>query len=254
MEGSVEYIEQGSVLHGSATGLMGTRLDLLLCGLPRAKEQALWERLTALARRLDAVFNRFNPDSELSALNEGYISEDQTGPELTEALALAESYKERTGGLFDITAPGRFLNGPRYDFGGFAKGYFVRLAQEILLAEGVGSAYLDFGGSTILGIGNHPAGPAWRVSLLSPRTGIRLAEVELSGRTLSTSGNTVRYSGHVVDPRTGERNCRPVLTTALSADPLEAEVLSTTAMSAGPEDLEALRRAFPQTDINHYEI
>ena len=61
------------------------------------------------------------------------------------------------------------------DFGGFAKGYALKKIGVLLREAGVGSAFVDFGNSSILGIGRHPYGPCWRVSLPDPATGNALA-------------------------------------------------------------------------------
>ena len=252
-----EYFPDGKVFHGFGPRVMGTKLDALWVGPGRAESVPVWEALCAEAARLDALLNRFDPRSELSRLNAGSDSGPvRPGDELLGLVRIAEDWRQRTGGLFDITrgtcgeglqiAPdGSFsLNGGTLDFGGFAKGWFLRWCRERLLDAGIATAYVDFGGSTILGLGHHPFGTSWKVSVLHPYTGALLEEVDLVDRALSTSGNRPGYSGHIVDPRSGRAVEERRLVTVVSEDPLEAEVLSTAAMVAGEAELADLQEGF----------
>lgn len=252
-----EYFPDGKVFHGFVPRVMGTKLDALWVGPDRAASLPVWEALCAEAARLDAMLNRFDPCSELSRLNAASDSGPvRAGDELLGLIRIAEDWRARTEGLFDITrgtcgeglqiAPdGTFsLNGGTLDFGGFAKGWFLRWCRELLRAKGITTAYVDFGGSTILGLGHHPYGASWKVSVLHPYTGALLGEVDLVDRALSTSGNRPGYSGHIVDPRSGRAVEARRLVTVVSEDPLEAEVLSTAAMVAGPTELADLQTRF----------
>ena len=80
---------------------MGTDCELFLKARPRpealrAMAEAQWE-----VRRLESIFSRFDPDSELSELNRrGTL---RVGPELLEVVDLALAARDRTGGRFDPT-------------------------------------------------------------------------------------------------------------------------------------------------------
>ena len=113
------------------------------------------------------------------------------------------------------------------DFGGFAKGYALKKIQEILLRGNIENAFVDFGNSSIMGIGHHPYGDCWKVSLQNPYTQQTLDEFCLTDNTLSTSGNTEQYTGHIINPLTGIYNEQKKVTSILSDNPLDAEILST---------------------------
>jgi FAD:protein FMN transferase len=95
------------------------------------------------------------------------------------------------------------------DFGGYAKGYALDRAAEILRAEGIQDALINVGGNAMaLGRrGNRP----WRVGLDAPRGAGLLATLELNdGEAVGTSGDYRRYYeidgkrySHIIDPRTG---------------------------------------------------
>ena len=54
------------------------------------------------------------------------------------------------------------------DFGGIAKGYALEKVRNILQEAGVENALLNFGGSSVLGMGHHPLGPCWEVAPEGP--------------------------------------------------------------------------------------
>ena len=95
------------------------------------------------------------------------------------------------------------------DFGGYAKGYALDRAAEILRGEGIRNALINVGGNAIA-LGRHGGRP-WRVALESPRGNGILATLELNdGEAIGTSGDYRRYYeidgkryAHIIDPRTG---------------------------------------------------
>jgi len=95
------------------------------------------------------------------------------------------------------------------DFGGYAKGYALDRAADILRAAGIRDALVNVGGNA-LALGRHGARP-WRVALESPRGDGLLATLELNdGEAVGTSGDYRRYYeidgrrySHIIDPRTG---------------------------------------------------
>jgi thiamine biosynthesis lipoprotein len=95
------------------------------------------------------------------------------------------------------------------DFGGYAKGYALDRAADILRENGIESALVNVGGN-IMALGRH-AGRLWRIGLESPRGKGVLATIELTdGEAIGTSGDYRRYFeidgkrySHIIDPRTG---------------------------------------------------
>jgi thiamine biosynthesis lipoprotein len=162
--------------------------------------------------------------------------------DLSEMVRLADGYYDNTNGLFDI------VDGEgKLDFGGFAKGYFLKKCEEMLRSKGVSCAFVDFGSSSILGIGKHPYGDSWKVGVVDPYTKMQVREVSLNNSSMSTSGNAPSYSGHIRDPRTGAPCHSRRLVTILSDNPLDAEVLSTVLMIAGDKEREIIMANFPES-------
>ncbi|HEX4798105.1 MAG TPA: FAD:protein FMN transferase [Burkholderiales bacterium] len=95
------------------------------------------------------------------------------------------------------------------DFGGYAKGYALDRAAEMLHAGGIANALINLGGN-IMALGRRGERP-WRVGLDSPRSAGLMATIDLDdGEAIGTSGDYRRYYeidgkryAHIIDPRTG---------------------------------------------------
>ncbi len=245
MSNSFEYIEEGQIFHGYIPRVMGTRLEILTVGVPKEKMALIWEKLSVRVLGLDAMLNRFDPTSEVSILNHSDNPlELEKSEALSEMVSLADGYYDRTNGLFDI------VDGEgKLDFGGFAKGYFLKKCEDMLRSKGVTCAFVDFGSSSILGIGRHPYGDSWKVGVVDPYTRMQVREISLNDCSMSTSGNAPSYSGHIRNPRTGESCEGRKLVTVLSDNPLDAEVLSTVLMIAGDEERDIIMKNFPESTV-----
>jgi thiamine biosynthesis lipoprotein len=95
------------------------------------------------------------------------------------------------------------------DLGGYAKGYALDRAAEILRKQGIRNALINIGGN-IIALGQHGKNP-WRVGIQHPRKSGALATLELhDGEAIGTSGDyqrffmvgNVRYC-HLINPRSG---------------------------------------------------
>ena len=243
MSKNFEYIADGQIFHGYLPRVMGTRLEVLTIGESEEKMAGLWENLSSKALSLDAMLNRFDPASEVSILNHSDNPlELEMSEDLSEMVRLADEYYDRTNGLFDI------VDGEgKLDFGGFAKGYFLKKCEEMLRSKGITCAFVDFGSSSILGIGKHPYGDSWKVGVVDPYTRLQVREISLNDNSMSTSGNAPTYSGHIRDPRTGAVCQGKKLVTVISENPLDAEVLSTVLMIAGDDEREQILNNFPSS-------
>jgi len=100
-------------------------------------------------------------------------------------------------------------NAVQLDLGGYAKGYALDRAAELLRKQGIHNALINIGGN-ILAVGEHGKRP-WRVGIQHPRKSGALATLELhDGEAIGTSGDYQRYFMldnirycHVIDPRSG---------------------------------------------------
>lgn len=134
------------------------------------------------------------------------------------------------------------------DLGGMAKGTALEGARQLLEKHGIRHALVDIGGSSLLGIGDRPAGPhqaarRWRIGLLDPGTRQVYAALELApGEGVSTSGDYERaYTTgerryhHILDPHSGAPTSGAASVTVIAMDAELADVSSTALMVGGPD-------------------
>ncbi|HEV8145696.1 MAG TPA: FAD:protein FMN transferase [Bryobacteraceae bacterium] len=101
--------------------------------------------------------------------------------------------------------------GVEIDPGGIGKGYAVDKMIEVLKADGITSAMVSAGGSSIYGLGTPPDERGWHTVIRDPKDANKTAaEVWLKDESLSTSGNYEKFFfaegrmwSHIMDPRTG---------------------------------------------------
>ena len=137
---------------------------------------------------------------------------DEFVPRLPDRSAIARLVAARPS-LSDVTVDSLTVSSRnpavRLDFGGYAKGYALDLANRLLRDQGVKSALINIGGN-VLAIGTRGDRP-WRIGIQHPRQPSALATLELrDGEAVGTSGDYQRYfmlDGrrycHIIDPRTG---------------------------------------------------
>ncbi len=221
---------------------MGVTVELLSTGTGAAESTA-FEDVEEELRRLEQIFSRFLPASELSVLNRERVLD--VGSELFEVVGLALDARERSEGRFDPTVheavvssgydrtfeevPGQLPAGAaatgapcggavlldpirrrieledgfKLDLGGIAKGWAVDRACELL--AGTGACLVNAGGDLAVS-GSLDGGP-WPVAVDVPGAPLTLG-IEDGG--IATSGRDHRRwrrgdveLHHLVDPKTG---------------------------------------------------
>ena len=140
------------------------------------------------------------------------------------------------------------LPGLRLDLGGIAKGYGADLAAQVLRDRGYSNVFVAVCGE-IVAFGSNPDGRPWQVGVERPiqdlpRGADHVAIVPLSGRALSTSGDTYNYFldaagqtySHILDPAVGRPiQHRLASVTVVGPTGLVADGLATALYVMGPE-------------------
>jgi thiamine biosynthesis lipoprotein len=262
---------------------MGTRLDIVFPGVESGLVDHVMQQVSAELIRIERKLSLYDPDSDISLINTtghaGPVSIDQ---ELHGIFREILSLNQETKGYFDITLKPvhDFHSGndagnlpvPRnirdvigldkvslsqegimfrkkgiiIDLGGYGKGFAIKRLLEILHASGIESALISFGESLVYGLGSHPYGDTWKISLPLEGPSGDPVTFDLKNNALSTSGNSLNNQkkfanlGHIVNPVTLQVNHMQGSVSVKTADPIRAEVFSTALFSAGPEDSEEL--------------
>lgn len=128
------------------------------------------------------------------------------------------------------------------DFGGVAKGYAADRAAEVLKKQGVLNALVAVAGD-IRAMGRREDGKPWRIGVQHPREpGRLLATLELSDKSISTSGDYERFTivrkkryHHILDPRTGRPSEGVESVTVVGDRGAVIDPLTTALFILGPE-------------------
>jgi thiamine biosynthesis lipoprotein len=211
------------------------------------------------ARRLDGVFSRYDPGSELSRLSAARAL--TASHDLTDLLARSLMLGRRTGGAFDVTAGAliglwradgtptsaaiaaaratragialdgaelRLAPGTELDFDGIAKGYAVDACVAALRAAGVRRAFVSFGESSLYALGLAPDGVPWPVAVrgLDPDTAIGMLHLHDQAVSVSSTRGGSRQQRVIVDPSSGQALDDPRVAVVVAASATDAEAYS----------------------------
>ena len=263
------YYKKSNLFHGSAMDIMGTRLDVVMIGNEYLLSE-VWEKLLAETDRLHRMLNRFDPASELSRVNnKAFTYPVKLNAELWQILSDIKKYHQNTFGFFDITL--RDFNQVildeanktvaftekdiSLDLGGYAKGFALEQIRKIFFSAGVTQALVNFGNSSVLAIGSHPLGKYWGVGVENPlQKGKQLKTYELSNQSLSTSGNTMQHTKHIINPRSGIYTSERKLVSVISSNAVDAEILSTAIMVADEASISSMKKKFNNIFIDVFVL
>lgn len=255
---------------------MGTEVEVL--AVPALPEGAL-DRVQALFQEVEAALSRFLPESELSRLNASAGRPFLPSPLLRTVLSGAIEAAVASRGIFDPTvlealeasgyrqpfesmngaSPARpaqtrgdyrsvqfnddgsivLKDGVRVDLGGYAKGWTVDAAAEMM--AGCESWLVNAGGD-LRAAGTGPEGKGWLVGVEDPLDpGWDVGVLRVTDAAIATSSTHRRRwqtqngpAHHIIDPRTG----RPAETdlaaaTVMAPAAAQAEVAAKTALLLG---------------------
>lgn len=228
---------------------MHTKFEALFVEEDEAKARSACNGIKKLAVRLEDSLSRHKVEGDLYRLNNEVVSVE-LNPDLFFSLELCEQMRAATRGYFDIAALSRSRCRPAYetngrdhcarrldrnikiDLGGFAKGYALEKMKDLLSGEyEVENAILNFGNSSVLGMGHHPLGDCWMVS--PAKEGVEKT-FRLCGEALSLSGRTAGVREHIIDPLTGCYASKDGDVAVTGPSALVSEILST-ALYAAPK-------------------
>lgn len=126
-------------------------------------------------------------------------------------------------------------------FGGFAKGYAVDAAINVLKAEAIDNAIINIGGD-LRAIGQHGKRP-WNIGIRHPRHDGVLASVTVNDdESVFSSGDYERYFeyqgkrySHIIDPRTGYPADQAMSVTVIDNNAARADAAATALFVAGDD-------------------
>jgi len=261
------YYESSSLFHGSLLNIMGTRFDIVAVGGTKTVSESLWNEIISELVRLDKMLNRYDKESDIALINARAIyAPVKVTPEMWNILSDCKQYYDITCGLFDITLKDFsqvYLNESdksvfflqdniSFDVGGYAKGYAMEKIKALLSFD-IEHAFVNFGNSSVLGLGHHPCGDYWSVCIENPyRAGDILGTVQISNNSLSTSGNMPSHPKHIIHPISGEYIEKRQIVCVVTPNSVDAEILSTTLILANDKERADILSRFQVNDIRIY--
>lgn len=271
-------------VHRFAHEAMTTIFEVFIAGKSREYAQQAARAAFDEVDRIERLFNRFDPSSEISRVNRLRPGETmRVGIETVECLAVAARTQAETAGAFDInfrSAPLPGGNGPTnllgavglrmipggfeikrhrgrtgekalpldLDLGAVGKGYAVDRAVEVLKDWSVLNVLFHSGTSTALGIGPGPRSgqPGWPVGAAASRPCPGApGEIRLLGRALSGSGTEVK-GDHIIDPRTGRPARGHLAAWASHPSAAVSDALSTAFLVMKTDEVRRFCRSHPE--------
>jgi thiamine biosynthesis lipoprotein len=222
--------------------VMGTPARIKVQGRnsPYLAWRAMWE-----IRKIDRLFSRYQPESEVSRINQlAGKAPLEVSPETLECLRIAQKINDISSGAFDITLgyPHFFVlnvqkrkaylkrEGITIDLGGIGKGYAAEAARRLLLKKGAKSAMIDMR-SSIAVFGKRD----WEIGIQHPRDEDKLLGSVIlgDGQSLATSGDYERGE-HIIDARirVPAKGCQSV--TVVGRNAAVTDAIATAVFVLGP--------------------
>ncbi len=265
---------------------MGTRMDMVLPGIDEETGDYIFTLISKEIFRLEEMLSNYNQSSSLSLLNQSafqapFYPED----ELFGLILDLKRFHINTFGYFDVSLckyngsdneqmpanqrlaiPVSGINdiilNPEnksvqfstkdifIDSGGFGKGLALEKIKKLLSDHNINDAFISFGESSVLSVGNHPFGVGWKVSIPDIYSSESVYEFHLKNYSLSVSGNTPsnmnKYpEGHIINPFTGIYVDKKGILCVTGPSAFVAEILSTALFIAGNEEQIRILRNFP---------
>lgn len=256
---------------------MHTRVDIILCCQKSEKElMSAINNIYDTLHQLEKTANYYDPSSELALVNQTASTTPVIiSRSLYAMIALCMEYHKKTLGCFDVTIHSENYNqdtihsihlspetssiffqqaGTAINLSGFLKGYALDKIREILNTYMIKNALINMGNSSVLALGNHPAGAGWEVGFgnQTNSTGSdKTQSIHLNNECLTTSGNDSHERKHIVSPSSGKplEGMRQVA--VVTDDGTTGEILSTSLFVANQQQREAIIAEFrPQIIID----
>jgi len=210
-----EVMQEFQRLHNLLHAWQPSELSELNAAFAKGESKAVSPELAAMLRDAAQLSQQsqglFNPAIGGLVQLWGFHADEFKAalPDEQQITALVAANPQMSDIVFDQDKVRSNNKAVRLDLGGYAKGYALDRAAEILRKQGIRNALVNIGGN-VLALGQHGKRP-WRVGIQHPRKPGALTTLELrDGEAIGTSGDYQRYfmlGGtrycHLIDPRSG---------------------------------------------------
>lgn len=276
-------LQQGPSPYKFSHSAMGTTFELIFVEKNAEYAQQASQAVFHEIDRLEALFSRFDPCSEISQINR--LNFGKTLPvcvDVYDCLTTAFLIHSQTNGAFDInfassnkadskrqknsiemkrTKHGFFVErsknqlertvgGLDFDLGGIGKGFALEKAMDILDDWSIENALIHGGTSTALAIGSalekDQKKIGWPIGVGGNWPVLKEVRFFLNSRAMSGSGTEVK-GGHIIDPKTGQKASGHLGAWVSHRSASVADALSTAFLVMDPPEVAAYCEMFPDT-------
>ena len=254
---------------------MGTRMDIVLPSTEPARSDELYYLIKNETSRIESLLSTHIGNSIFSRINQSQGNEwVHTGKEMYYIFDKLLKYSNLTLGFFSITLPknitGNISGTSNFtcletdpenysvrldtnlfylDPGAFGKGLALESVKNILHSSGFTNAFISFGESSVMVMGQHPHGDHWKVGIRDPLSpGSNAWVFELNDGSVSTSGNKPgdkEDKQHILNPLSGQWIKEKAMVSVCTGSAMEAEILSTALFAAGRQNAGSVLNNFP---------
>ena len=214
-QGVTAVMREFQRLHDKLHAWKPSELSDLNAAFAQGKTQIVTLELAAMLRDAARVSAQseglFNPSIGGLIQTWGFQADDFKAvlPDENKIAALLKANPQMSDLAFDGSRIHSRNRAVQLDLGGYAKGYALDRAADILKQQGIHNALINIGGN-VLALGKHGE-REWRVGIQHPRKAGPMATLALhDGEAIGTSGDYQRYFEldgkrycHLIDPRTG---------------------------------------------------
>lgn len=175
---------------------------------------------------IDKRFSPYKPDSEISLMNSGRRTAEESSPEMQTIFQLARATQRQTNGYFQITRAGRT------DPSGIVKGWAIQGAAEMLRTKGLKNFLVDAGGDLAVA-GRNQNNQPWQIGIRHPFDRAKNVKIlSVSDVGVATSGTYIR-GRHIYNPLSGREVDEIVSLTVIGPNVYEADRFATAAFAMG---------------------
>jgi thiamine biosynthesis lipoprotein len=159
------------------------------------------DRVFEWLRFVDETFSTYRADSQISRLNRGELTLEESDTAVRSVVRRCESLRDQTAGYFDAWRGGQD-RGSWFDPSGLVKGWSVEHAARILEASGARNFCLNAGGDIV--VRGHPEeSQSWNIGVQHPQAPDQTAFTLIATDVAIATSGTYERGQHIIDPRTG---------------------------------------------------
>lgn len=197
--------------------------------LPKADVAAVLRSCAEFTHDVDRWLSPFRPDSAISAIRRGELTEADAPEAVVEVLAGCRRARDVTGGVFDPWHSGA---GGGVDPSGYVKGWAADKMAAMVTAAGFENVCVNAGGDVTCR-GEQAPGQPWAIGVQHPwQPDEVVTVVHIRDAAMATSGRYER-GDHIVDPTDGAGRRMLDSATVVGPDGGLADALATALVVAG---------------------